>query len=72
MRFDSVGEGTFTGRRAKERTLGIYDRTKKAEPTAKEQARWNELAEAEYERQRKLRKERADTRRGGDQPGTFK
>jgi hypothetical protein len=52
--------------------LGIYDRTKKAEPTAKEQARWNELAEAEYERQRKLRKERADTRRAGDQSGPVK
>lgn len=46
--------------------MGIYDRDKKAEPTAKEQAHWKELAEAEYERQRKLRKERAETRRASD------
>jgi hypothetical protein len=50
--------------------LGIYDRDKRAEPTAKEQAHWNELAEAEYERQRKLRKERGDARRASD--GTVK
>jgi hypothetical protein len=47
--------------------LGLYDRTKKADPTPREQANWNRLAAAERERQRKLREAEAQNRRGGDQ-----
>lgn len=43
--------------------MRLYDRMKKADPTPKEQAHWEELAAAECERQRKLRKEQAEGRR---------
>jgi hypothetical protein len=46
--------------------LALYDRTKKAEPTAKEKAHWEELAAAEVERMRKIRKEQADGRRSAE------
>lgn len=47
--------------------MGLYDRTKKADPTPREQANWDRLAEAERERQRKLREAEAKNRKGGDQ-----
>lgn len=46
--------------------MRLYDKDKRAEPTPREQARWNELAAAEIERQRKRRKEEAEGRRGAD------
>lgn len=46
--------------------MTLYDRTKKAEPTAKEKAHWDELAAAEVERIRKVRKEQADGRRSAE------
>lgn len=47
--------------------MGLYDRTKKADPTPREQANWERLAEAERERQRKLREAEAQGRKGSDQ-----
>ena len=46
--------------------LPLYDRTKKADPTPREQANWDRLAIAEIERQRKIRRDEAEGRRGGD------
>lgn len=46
--------------------MPLYDRSKQKGPTAKEQANWERLAEAELERQRKLRKQEAEGRRVGD------
>jgi hypothetical protein len=47
--------------------LGLYDRTKKADPTPREQANWDKLAAAERERQRKLREAESQGRKGTDQ-----
>ncbi|CAN5737992.1 hypothetical protein BH23ACT12_BH23ACT12_20450 [soil metagenome] len=47
--------------------MGLYDRTKKADPTPKEQANWERLATAERERQRKQREAKAQGRKGADQ-----
>ncbi len=47
--------------------MGLYDRTKKAEPTPREQANWERLAAAERERQRKLREAEIQGRKGADQ-----
>lgn len=47
--------------------MGLYDRTKIADPTPREQANWDRLAAAERERQRKLREAEAKNRKGGDQ-----
>lgn len=47
--------------------LGLYDRTKKADPTPREQANWERLAAAERERQRLKREEEAKSRKGADQ-----
>jgi hypothetical protein len=46
--------------------LGLYDRTKKADPTPREQANWDKLAAAERERQRKKREEDEKSRKGAD------
>lgn len=37
----------------------MYDRSRAAEPTEKQQEHWEQLAKAECERQRKARQERA-------------
>lgn len=47
--------------------MPLYDRSKKREPTPKEQANWDRLAAIELERQRKLRKEQASGHRGADE-----
>lgn len=47
--------------------MRLWDPTKKADPTPREQANWDRLSAAEIERQRKLRKEQAEGRRGSDQ-----
>lgn len=52
--------------------MTLYDRSKKAEPTAKEKAHWEELAAAEHERMRKVRKEQADGRRNVDDPSKLR
>jgi hypothetical protein len=46
--------------------LGLYDRTKKADPTPREQANWDRLAAAERERQRKKREEKEKSRKISD------
>lgn len=46
--------------------MGLYDRTKKADPTPREKANWERLAAAERERQRKLREAEANGRKAAD------
>lgn len=46
--------------------MGLYDRSKKADPTPREQANWEKLAAAERERQRKKREEEAKSRKAAD------